>query len=146
MFKNTNVLVTGGAGFVGVNLIKRLLDVGANVSATLHIKPVVVKDERIRYTQAEDYTAGELNDPFDVVPAARWVDGSQWHALTFLGSTWGRRDVRQPTDRWREWFQKVAAKEGAVTLDMGPNWNPNAGPIGAIAEAQAQRFKEIARP
>jgi len=95
---------------------------------------------------AEDYTAGELNDPFAVVPVSRWVDGSQWHALTFLGSTWGRRDVRQPTDRWRAWFQKVAAHEGAVTLDMGPNWNPEAGPIGAIAPAQAEQFKQITRP
>lgn len=99
----------------------------------------------LRHTQAEDYTAGELNDPFAVVPTSRWVDGSQWHALTFLGSAWGRRDVRQPTDRWRAWFQKVAAHEGAVTLDMGPNWNPEAGPIGAIAPAQAEQFKAISQ-
>ena len=100
----------------------------------------------IRHTQAEDYTAGELNDPFPVVPASRWVDGSQWHALTFLGSTWGRRDVREPTDRWREWFEKVVVHGGAVTLDMGPNWDPQTGPIGAIAPAQAEQFKQIARP
>lgn len=100
----------------------------------------------VRHTQAEDYTAGELNDPFGVVPASRWVAGSQWHALTYLGSTWGKRDVRQPTARWREWVRKVAAKEGVVTLDMGPNMDPHAGPIGAFAEAQVQQFKEIARP
>lgn len=100
----------------------------------------------IRYTQAEDYTAGELNEPFGVVPSARWVEGSQWHALTFLGSTWGRRNVRQPTERWREWFQKVAAQGGAVTLDMGPNWDTRAGPIGALDVAQAQQFRAIARP
>ena len=100
----------------------------------------------IRYTQAEDYTAGEVNDPFNVLPASRWVNASQWHALTFLGATWGRRDVRQPTERWRAWFQQVAARGGAVTLDMGPNWQSEAGPIGAIAEAQAQQFKEIVRP
>lgn len=55
-------------------------------------------------------------------------------------------DVRQPTDRGREWFRKVAPYEGAVTLDMGPNWDPKAGPIGTIAPAQAERFKEITRP
>ncbi len=44
----------------------------------------------VRHTLAEDYTAGELNEPFDVLPTSRWVDGSQWHALTFLGSQWGR--------------------------------------------------------
>src|SRR6185369_2404207 len=37
----------------------------------------------VHYTEAEDYTAGELNEPFENVPAARWLDGSQWHALTF---------------------------------------------------------------
>jgi len=96
-----------------------------------------------RHTQAEDYTAGELNDPFGVVPESRWVNGSQWHALTFLGSTWGQRNVRHPTERWREWFQKVAAQGGVVTLDMGPNWDPKAGPIGAFDPAQAQQFRAI---
>ena len=43
-----------------------------------------------RHTQAEDYTAGELNDPLKVVPTSRWVTGSQWHALTYLGSSWAR--------------------------------------------------------
>lgn len=98
----------------------------------------------VRHTRAEDYTAGELNDPFGVVPTSRWVDGSQWHALTFLGSTWGGRNVREPTDRWRDWVQKVTARGGAVTLDMGPNWDPQAGPIGSIAPAQAAQFKAIA--
>ena len=51
--------------------------------------------------------------------------------------------MRQPTERWAAWFQKVAAKEGVVTLDMGPNWNPEAG---GIAESQAQQFKKIAKP
>ena len=100
----------------------------------------------IRHTRAEDYTAGELNDPLAVVPLSRWVDGSQWHALTFLGSTWGRSDVRHPTDLWREWIRKVAAQGGAVTLDMGPNWSRDAGPIGAIAPVQAEQFKAISRP
>jgi len=36
----------------------------------------------IRWTRAEDYTAGELNEPFSEIPTSRWLDGSQWHALT----------------------------------------------------------------
>jgi hypothetical protein len=99
-----------------------------------------------RHTQAEDYTAGELNDPFGVVPASRWVNDSQWHVLTFLGSSWAQRDVRQPTPRWREWFQKVTARGGVVTLDMGPNWDPAAGPIGSFDKAQAEQFRAIAQP
>jgi hypothetical protein len=99
----------------------------------------------IRYTQAEDYTAGELNDPFDVVPSSRWVNGSQWHALSYLGSDWGRRDVRHPTELWRAWFTKIVAQGGALTLDMGPNLDPKAGPIGAIGQEQAEQFRAIAQ-
>ena len=46
-----------------------------------------------RWTDAEDYTAGELNDPFTYSCNGRWLDGSQWHALTFLGDAW---DVATP--------------------------------------------------
>jgi hypothetical protein len=114
-----------------------------NANAIVTFNPGIML---IRHTRAEDYTAGELNDPFGSVPASRWVDGSQWHALTFLGSTWGQRDVRQPTDRWRSWVQTVAAHGGAVTLDMGPNMDPKAGPIGAIGKEQAEQFRVIAQP
>ncbi len=97
----------------------------------------------VRHTQAEDYTAGELNEPFNFLPAARWVEGSQWHALTYLGSNWSRRDTRYPADRWAKWVAAVAAKEGVATIDMGPNWNPAEGPIGSLPEAQVAQAKDI---
>jgi len=100
----------------------------------------------IRHTIAEDYTAGELNDPFNIVPTSPSVNGSQWHALTFLGSTWGERSTRHPTDRWQSWFKHVVSGGGAVTLDVGPNWDPAAGPIGAISKEQAEQFRIIAQP
>ncbi|OHB76556.1 MAG: hypothetical protein A2Z25_18000 [Planctomycetes bacterium RBG_16_55_9] len=53
MFKNSRVVVTGGSGFVGVNLIKRLLSLGAKVTATLHSKPAVIEDDRITYVQCD---------------------------------------------------------------------------------------------
>ncbi|MBU2461615.1 NAD-dependent epimerase/dehydratase family protein [bacterium] len=53
MFKNKNVLVAGGAGFVGVNLIKALLERGANITATLHKKPAVINDNKIKYIKCE---------------------------------------------------------------------------------------------
>ena len=97
----------------------------------------------VRHTLAEDYTAGELNEPFDVLPTSRWVDGSQWHALTYLGSSWSRRDTRQPTERWVRWVRAVVEKGGAVTLDLGPNWDSAAGPIGTFDEAQVAQVKAI---
>jgi alpha-L-fucosidase len=103
----------------------------------------------IRYTAAEDYTAGELNEPFATIPASRWLDGSQWHALTFLGSHWSGRETRFPTDKWVQWVKAVAAHDGVVTLDVGPNWEPTKGPIGSLATeqlAQVQAINSALRP
>ena len=68
MLRNANVLVTGGTGFVGVNLIQRLLGLGANVTATLHHKDSVLKDERIRYVR------GDLRRQEDCATAAQGID------------------------------------------------------------------------
>ena len=68
MFKNANVLVAGGTGFVGVNLIKRLLDLEANVTATLHCKEPVLKDKRIRYLR------GDLRHQEDCATAVNGAD------------------------------------------------------------------------
>ena len=53
MFNGKNVLVAGGTGFVGVNLINRLLSLGANVRATIHRKDPVIPDERIEYVRCD---------------------------------------------------------------------------------------------
>lgn len=53
MFKGKNVVVAGGTGFVGANLVMRLLSLGANVRATLHKKGPVIKDSRIEYVKAD---------------------------------------------------------------------------------------------
>src|SRR5215470_11905646 len=68
MFRDANVLVTGGAGFVGVNLIRRLLDLGAKVKATLHRKPAVIEDARVRYAQCD------LRRPEDCAAAVQGAD------------------------------------------------------------------------
>src|SRR3989338_3261176 len=53
MFKGKNFLVAGGAGFIGANLIKRLLDLDANVRATLHDKPAVIVDKKVEYLKCD---------------------------------------------------------------------------------------------
>ena len=68
MFRNKRILVTGGAGFVGVNLIQRLLDLDADVTATLHRKAAVIDDPRIRYIQ------GDLRFQADCAAAVNGAD------------------------------------------------------------------------
>jgi hypothetical protein len=97
----------------------------------------------VRWTKAEDYTAGELNEPLGVVPAERWLQGSQWHALTYIGENWGRRNTRFSDNQWVEWARQVTAKGGVLTLDMGPNHDPAEGPVGQLAEAQVKQVKAI---
>lgn len=113
-----------------------------NANAIVTFNPGV---KLIRYTQAEDYTAGELADPFDVVPTSRWLNGSQWHVLTYMGKTWGARDVRYSTELWCQWALKVMSREGVITLDVGPGMNPEIPPIGSIDNKQAEQFRSIAQ-
>ncbi|HOK78800.1 MAG TPA: alpha-L-fucosidase [Verrucomicrobiota bacterium] len=97
----------------------------------------------IRHTEAEDYTAGELNEPLTVIPNGRWLNGSQWHALTYVGTNWGKRDTRYTGEQWAAWVSAVTARGGVVTLDMGPNWDSSVGPIGCFSEAQIGQVKVI---
>jgi hypothetical protein len=97
----------------------------------------------VHWTNAEDYTAGELNEPLKILPLSRWIGGSQWHALTYLGSNWGQRDARYSAQQWVDWVTAVSAKEGAVTLETGPNWDSAKGPIGSIAAPQLAHLSAI---
>ena len=53
MFDGKNVLVTGGSGFIGVNLIKKLLSLGANLRSTIHRRPSVLNNKKIEYVKCD---------------------------------------------------------------------------------------------
>jgi len=134
----------GGYKWVGFN--NRIARIYANAVKRGNPKAIVTFNpgvKLIRWTQAEDYTAGELTEPFKTVPTSRWVEGSQWHALTYVGSRWSARDTRYPAEEWGQWINKVVDHGGVVTLDMGPNWDPKAGPIGSLSKAQIEQVKHI---
>lgn len=53
MLKDVKVLVAGGTGFIGVNLIKRLLSLGSKVRATLHNRPAVIQNDAVEYVHVD---------------------------------------------------------------------------------------------
>lgn len=52
-FKDKKVLVAGGAGFVGTNLILKLLEKGAKVKTTIHEKPPQIKNDLIEFIKTD---------------------------------------------------------------------------------------------
>lgn len=53
LHRNAKVLVTGGAGFIGTNLIRRLLLAGCRVRATIHSHPAVQPSADVEYCNAD---------------------------------------------------------------------------------------------
>ena len=69
-FKDKKVLVTGAAGFTGTNLIKRLLEEGANVRGVLHSK----HPQRDSDSDKISYIWGDLTNREDCEKAVEGID------------------------------------------------------------------------
>lgn len=67
-FENKKVLVAGGAGFVGTNLILKLLEKGVKVRATIHKKPPQITNSEPEFVKAD------LTKPSDCKKAVKGVD------------------------------------------------------------------------
>lgn len=52
-FQEKKVLVTGATGFIGTNLVNRLIDLGAEVVGTTHLKAPQLCQARVQYTKAD---------------------------------------------------------------------------------------------
>ncbi|MDB2637601.1 NAD-dependent epimerase/dehydratase family protein [Alphaproteobacteria bacterium] len=67
-FAGKKVLVTGAAGFIGTNLVRRLVEMGASVRGTLHTKPVQ------RAEPSVEFVTCDLTSQKDCATACRGID------------------------------------------------------------------------
>jgi len=72
------------------------------------------------YVPEEDYTAGEINEPFLYTCESREVDGRQWQMLTYLYDPMTfSRVVRYTDGEWIDLLRPILSHGGCVTLDCG---------------------------
>lgn len=76
-------------------------------------------------TEYEDYTAGEISTAFPVTrteswvkPLERFVDGAQYHMMSFIGLTWGNAKLRFCDEFVIGATKGVLAHEGVMTWDV----------------------------
>lgn len=68
-------------------------------------------------TKEDDFTTGENNN-FGEIPTSRWVDGVQWHTLSYLGKDWGSEGVRFERDWLADYIYKCNQLGGVISIDV----------------------------
>lgn len=76
-----------------------------------------VDPQVMSYTAVEDFTTGEQNRFFDM-PASRWLDGEQWHILSYLGSGWAQPGSQYTKRELAEYVFDVNQRGGVVSIDV----------------------------
>lgn len=119
--------VDGCYSFIGYNdeKLKILADAlkAGNPHRIIAMNPGV--QEKVSfYTIHDDYTCGEQNQ-FHDMPSERWINGVQWHILSFLGcgnssigAAWGLPGVRYSKTDLIEYISDVNRAGGVVSIDV----------------------------
>ena len=84
-----------------------------------------VKERVSVYSKYDDFTAGEMTE-FRELPDNRFVDGTQWHILSYLGipldgsrwNGWCQPGTEYTGEYMREYVTKVNERGGVVTVDV----------------------------
>lgn len=76
------------------------------------VDPVVMS-----YTRHDDYTTGEQNQ-FHDMPVERFLDGEQWHILSYLGQWWGGSGSKYQKRELAEYVYDVHQRGGVVSIDV----------------------------
>ena len=79
-----------------------------------------VKVPIVCHTEHEDYTAGEISEAFPMrsTRPGRWLDGAQYHVLSYLGQNWCRGVPRFPDTFVIGYTQYVREHGGVITWDV----------------------------
>jgi F5/8 type C domain/Alpha-L-fucosidase len=72
----------------------------------------------ITQTEHEDYTAGEIEEPWGVECKGRWVGKTQFHILSYLGSYWGKGSPRYSSEKVIQITNNINSCGGVVTWDV----------------------------
>ena len=88
-----------------------------------------------RVCAAEDYTHGEMWQEFPIC-SGRWVDGAQYHILSYLGGNWGRGMPRFTDEFILGYTRDINAKGGVVSWDVPTN-------NGLIPEPFVRQLKQL---
>ncbi|HPO15152.1 MAG TPA: alpha-L-fucosidase [Candidatus Hydrogenedentes bacterium] len=88
-----------------------------NPNRILALNPGVDPEVRA-YTPHEDYTCGEQN-VFAEVPVQRFLNGEQWHILSFLSKTWwGEPGTGYSKRELADYVFDVTQRGGVVSIDV----------------------------
>lgn len=75
-------------------------------------------EDRVRaYSRHEDYTTGEQNS-FTDFPLFRFVDGEQWHVLSYLGTGWAQPGTIKNKRDMIDYVHACSALGGVVSIDV----------------------------
>jgi alpha-L-fucosidase len=94
----------------------------------------------IRLTENEDYTAGEINDAAGVACPGRWLDGAQWHMLSYLGTNWFAGPKPRYTDQ-----QVVDITRGILDKGGVVTWDVNIQANGLIPDAFYEQLLAVGK-
>lgn len=119
--------VDGCYSFIGydderLRILAEALKAG-NTNRIIALNPGV--QEKVSfYTIYDDYTCGEQNQFYDM-PASRWINGVQWHILSFLGcgssqigAAWAMPGVKYTKNDLIEYVAEVNQRGGVVSIDV----------------------------
>lgn len=91
-----------------------------------------------KVSNAQEYTCGE-SDKLIFFPEDRFVDGMQWHALSYLGPWWTDHLCARSNIEVVNYVKKCTDKGGVVTFDVGYNGD------GTICDEHYDQLKTVKR-